>query len=228
MGYDEVCSMGAPLPRPTTEAASTLPADAYRALVEGLPVMLWRSNLHGKCDYVNPAWLAFRGRMLQDEIGDGWTDGVHPEDLLHCLATLVDCFYRRADFEMEYRLLRHDGVHRRILDRRAPYLDGSGTFAGFVGTCVEIDGHRAEDAIRHTEDGFRVLVESMTELVVVNQDGLVAYANPALVRAIGLERLEDLVGTPAHMLAPPDLRPIGHDRIQTILDSGSVPLKQMR
>ncbi|HET8745860.1 MAG TPA: PAS domain-containing sensor histidine kinase, partial [Ramlibacter sp.] len=114
----------------------------YRLLVEHAPVMVWRSGLDAKCDYFNETWLAFTGRTMAQEMGDGWAEGVHPEDLARCVACYLDHFTRRQPFEMEYRLRRKDGTFRWIFDRGVPCTDDSGAFTGFVGSCVDIDERR--------------------------------------------------------------------------------------
>lgn len=114
----------------------------YRLLVEHSPVMIWRAALDATCDYFNDTWLAFTGRSLQQEIGNGWAEGVHPDDMDRCVAHYLEHFHRREAFEMEYRLRRHDGVYRWIFDRGVPFCDDSGAFAGFIGSCVDVDERR--------------------------------------------------------------------------------------
>ena len=119
----------------------------YRLLVEHSPVMIWRAGLDAKCDYFNETWLAFTGRTLAQEMGDGWAEGVHPDDFQRCVAYYLDHFRRGLPFEMEYRLRRHDGEWRWIFDRGVPYTDDAGQFAGFIGSCVDVHERRqAEDA----------------------------------------------------------------------------------
>jgi PAS domain S-box-containing protein len=114
----------------------------YRLLVQHSPVMIWRAGLDAKCDYFNETWLAFTGRAIQQEIGDGWAEGVHPDDFERSVAYYLDHFQRRESFEMEYRLRRHDGVYRWIFDRGVPFMDDTGAFAGFIGSCVDVDERR--------------------------------------------------------------------------------------
>ena len=122
-------------------------ANEYRLLVEHSPVMIWRAGTDAKCDYFNETWLEFTGRSLEQEMGDGWAEGVHPDDFDRCLKLYLDHFHRRQAFEMEYRLRRHDGEFRWIFDRGVPYEDDSGGFGGFIGSCVDVDERRrAEDA----------------------------------------------------------------------------------
>ena len=127
--------------------SASLTATEYRLLVEHSPVMIWRSNRDASCDYFNERWLEFTGRTLEQEMGNGWAEGVHPEDLERCVAHYLEHFRRREPFEMEYRLRRHDGEYRWIFDRGVPFADEAGSFAGFIGSCVDVEERRrAQDA----------------------------------------------------------------------------------
>lgn len=115
-----------------------LSAGEYRLLAEQAPMLIWRANTTGECDYFNERWLEFRGRTMPQERGNGWVEGVHPNDISRCLKTYLDAFHSQVPFEMEYRLLRFDGVYRWIFDRGSPfYLDG-GRFGGYIGSCVDV------------------------------------------------------------------------------------------
>ena len=124
-----------------------LSGSEYRLLVEHSPVMSWRSGLDAKCNYFNSTWLEFSGRTLEQELGDGWAEGVHPDDVERCVSYYLDHFARREPFEMEYRLRRHDGEYRKLFDRAVPFTNEAGDFAGFIGSCVDVEGRRkAEQA----------------------------------------------------------------------------------
>jgi PAS domain S-box-containing protein len=125
-----------------------LSVNEYRLLVECAPVMLWRSGIDAKCDYVNDRWLAFTGRRLEDEVGDGWAENVHPEDVDPCIRTYLAHFARQQPFRMEYRLRRHDGVYRSIVDCGVPFTRDDGSFAGFIGSCVDVDDRRRDRSAR--------------------------------------------------------------------------------
>jgi PAS domain S-box-containing protein len=120
----------------------------YRALVEHSPTMVWRSGLDTRCDYFNATWLAFTGRTLEQELGNGWAEGIHPEDIERCLSTYLSNFAARTPFEMEYRLRRADGAFRYLVDRGVPYTDADGVFAGYVGSCIDIDDRKKADEAR--------------------------------------------------------------------------------
>ena len=126
--------------------ARPLTSAEYGLLIENSPVMIWRSGLDASCDYFNATWLLFTGRKLEQELGNGWAEGVHPEDFDRCLSHYLEHFRRQEPFEMEYRLRRHDGVYRWIVDRGVPFND-TGTFAGFIGSCIDVEeSHRAHEA----------------------------------------------------------------------------------
>lgn len=110
------------------------------------PVMIWRSGADMLRDWVNKSWLDHTGRALHEEMGYGWTQRVHPDDYDNCMGLYVEAFTERRPFTMVYRLLRHDGQYRWLLDNGAPY-ERDGEFAGYFGSCIDITSHRlAQDA----------------------------------------------------------------------------------
>jgi PAS domain S-box-containing protein len=120
----------------------------FRLVANTAPVMIWTSGLDKLCDYFNQPWLEFTGRALQDELGNGWTEGVNPEDLKSCVDTYTKAFDARQSFEMQYRLRRHDGEYRWVLDAGVPRFGGDNSFAGYIGSCIDItDRKLAEEAL---------------------------------------------------------------------------------
>ena len=115
-----------------------LSPQAYKVLVEQAPIMIWRAGTDALCDYFNERWLTFTGRTMAQEQGNGWAEGVHSEDLQRCVDHYLEHFHRRATFEMEYRLRRHDGAWRWIFDCGAPIFDEGGTFSGYTGSCIDV------------------------------------------------------------------------------------------
>ena len=126
------------------EARSRREEQYFQRLADGAPVMIWMSGLDMGCFYFNSAWLEFRGRSLKEEEGNGWAEGVHPEDLDRCVNFYISCFKQRSPFAMTYRLMNARGEYRHILDRGAPHYLEDGTFLGFHGGCAELENSAAD------------------------------------------------------------------------------------
>jgi PAS domain S-box-containing protein len=122
----------------------------FRLVANTAPVMIWMSDRDKLCNYFNQPWLEFTGRPLEAELGNGWSEGVHPEDLKNCLDIYTRAFDSHESFKMQCRLRRHDGEYRWVLDIGVPRLNPDGSFAGYIGSCLDITDHKlAEEALAH-------------------------------------------------------------------------------
>jgi PAS domain S-box-containing protein len=120
----------------------------FRLMANTAPVMIWTAGPDKLCDYFNQPWLEFTGRTLAAELGNGWTEGVHPDDLTACLGTYAKAFDAHQPFEMQYRLRRRDGEYRWIFDAGVPRFGGDNSFAGYIGSCTDITERKlAEEAL---------------------------------------------------------------------------------
>jgi PAS domain S-box-containing protein len=110
----------------------------FRTLANNGQALIWTSGVDKLCNYFNEPWLRFTGRPLEKELGNGWTEGVHPDDFDRCLDTYVRAFDRREAFSMEYRLRHVSGEYRWIVDQGTPRFDSGGAFLGYIGHCLDI------------------------------------------------------------------------------------------
>jgi PAS domain S-box-containing protein len=110
----------------------------FRLLADAVPVMIWMSGPDALCTYFNRAWLEFRGRDPDEEAGNGWTEGLHPDDRDLCLETYLKAFGMRQPFRMRYRLRRADGEYSWVEVAGVPRYDDGGAFAGFMGSAIDI------------------------------------------------------------------------------------------
>ena len=139
----------------------------FGLLADTAPVLIWMSGTDKLCTYVNKRWLNFTGRPLHSELGNGWAEGVHSKDLRRCMDTYTQAFDRREQFQMEYRVRRHDGEYCWILDTGVPRYDHDGSFAGYIGIAVDVTERKtAEEAVR---DLNRTL-EEQTALLRTRQE----------------------------------------------------------
>lgn len=132
--------------RKRSEQAIKESEERFRLAINTAPMMVWVAGTDKLCTYFNKAWLDFTGRPIEAELGNGWVEGVHPEDLQPCVRLYEQCFDERREFRMEYRLRRHDGEYRWIVDIGLPRLSPDGLFAGYIGSCMDVtDRKRSED-----------------------------------------------------------------------------------
>jgi PAS domain S-box-containing protein len=170
--------------------------ERFRLVANSTPVMIWTSGTDKRCNYVNHAWLKFTGRPFDIELGNGWTESVHPEDLKFCLDTYTSAFDRRESFEMQYRLRRSDGEYRWIFDLGVPRFNSDGSFAGYIGSCIDVSERKvAEDALMK----FSVhLIEAQEEeRKRIARELHDDYNQRLAMLAIDLEKLAERIGDPS-------------------------------
>ncbi|MDD3161388.1 MAG: PAS domain-containing protein, partial [Bacteroidales bacterium] len=129
----------------------------YRNLANSGLALIWTSNTEKLCTFFNEPWLKYTGRTMEEEYGNGWTEGVHPDDYDHCLNTYVTAFDKREPFVMEYRMKHHSGEYRWILDMGTPNFNSNGEFVGFIGHCFDISERK------HMEDDLIIAKERAEE-----------------------------------------------------------------
>ena len=148
----------------------------FRIVADAAPVLIWLSDTDKLYYWFNKPWLAFTGRSPEQEQGNGWAEGVHPDDLQKCLGIYVTNFDVRQPFAMEYRLKRHDGEYRWIFDSGVPRMDEQGVFSGYIGSCIDItDNKQIQLDLQASEIRAKAaLAELQHQKYVLDQHAIVA------------------------------------------------------
>jgi len=215
----------------------------FREMFDSAPSMMWIADENGDCFYFNRCWLAFTGRTLDEEAGFGWSNGVHPDDLAACLGQYRDALGDRRQFQLEYRLRRHDGEYRWVLDNGAPRVS-DGTFAGYIGSCVDITERKTAemDAIRaagnlevriadrtaelqeSTNRMRRVFESDLIGLMFCDASGQIHDANDAFLKMLGRSR-EELLNKRLSWIAltAPEFRDGDQRFLHELLQNGACP-----
>ena len=153
--------------RKKTEDALRESEALFRTTADHAPVLIWISGLDKRCTYLNRPWLEFTGRSFEEASGDGWAQSLHPEERSACVTRYSQAFDLRVPFDLEYRLRRHDGQYRWVLDRGIPRFTPDGTFLGYIGAAHDITDRKS------------------TELAILRRDAVlsaVAFASESLLR----------------------------------------------
>jgi PAS domain S-box-containing protein len=171
----------------------------FRNLADSGRSLIWTSGTDKRVNYVNQPWLSFTNRTLEQELGEGWYEGVHPDDLERCLETYTSAFDRRERFSLIYRMRRHDGAYRWIQDDGTPRYDANGHFIGYIGHCLDItELKQAEEAISESERFSRSTVNALSaNIAILDENGFILRTNRSwqvFAASNGLSSNPDLIG----------------------------------
>src|SRR6266487_529222 len=172
----------------------------FRTVADSAPVLIWMSGPDKLSTSFNKAWLDFTGRSMEQELGKGWTEGVHADDLDHCLEVYGNSFNARQRFTMEYRLRRNDGEYRWVLDNGIPRFASDGAFLGYIGTCIGITERK------QAEEKFRLVIDAAPNaMIMVDSAGVISFANAPAATVFGYA-LSELIGCNVETLIPERFR----------------------
>jgi PAS domain S-box-containing protein len=181
--------------RKHSEEALRESEERFRTMANAAPVMIWMSDPDKRCTFFNKGWLDFTGRTLEQELGDGWAEGVHLEDIDRCRDVYASAFDARREFTREYRLHRGDGKYCWVLDHGVPRFDTDGTFLGYIGTALDIsEGKRSEETLNKERAFLRQVIDIDPNFIFAkDRDGRFTLVNQAVADAYGTT-VEGLIG----------------------------------
>ena len=199
----------------------------FRLMANHAPVLIWISDLSKGCIWFNKPWLEFVGRSLHEETGRGWTQNIHPDDFDYCLKVYDSSFEARREFKMSYRLRRHDGEWRWLLDHGVPRVDGENVFVGFIGSCIDITEHKeALAAARDSEQRLSSIFGSaMDAIITVNERQEITHFNASAETMFGCTT-QEVIGQPVTRLIPERFR-TAHSQHVAAFGRTSVTKRQM-
>ena len=194
----------------------------FRILADTAPVLIWMSDNEHRCTYFNKRWLDFAGRPLEEELFDGWSARLHPEDRAERLRIRADAMSVHRSFVIKYRIRRHDGDHRWLQDNGEPRFDAKHRFAGYIGSCIDVtDDMRKDQALRESEERNRTIVDTAIDgIITMDHEGLIVGFNAAAERIFGWSHAEVEGRLLADVIIPPALRAQHHAGLAHYLATG--------
>jgi two-component system CheB/CheR fusion protein len=177
----------------------------FRIMADAAPVLIWLSDTSKECFYFNQQWLNFRGKTLEHEVGNGWVDGVHPDDLTYCWETYSQAFDQHLKFSMVYRLCNANNEYRWLLDNGVPRYLEDGTFVGYIGSCVDITEQKeAENQLRESQKMYKILAENSVDVVYTLDNAMkMNFISPSIFRLTGYSP-EEFKAMPFDKMLPPE------------------------
>jgi diguanylate cyclase (GGDEF)-like protein/PAS domain S-box-containing protein len=162
--------------------------ERFRGLANAAPTLIWTAGKDKLCNWFNDTWLAYTGRSMEQELGNGWTEGVHHDDVDHCLETYVSHFDECQPFTMEYRLRNHQGEYQWFIDVGRPRVDELGQFVGYIGMLTNInDRNLMEKSLRLAQYSLDHVEE---EIFWITREARIIDANALACKALGYSREE--------------------------------------
>lgn len=212
----------------------------FRSMANTAPIMIWMSDTKQETSYLNDAWLSFTGRSIEEELGHGWRDNIHPDDYEHVMTSSDTGHDDKTPVNIEYRLRRHDGEYRWIRDDSVPLLLENGDYAGFIGTCLDITVQRDAKlelerlVAQKTHDlQEEILLRKQVEVQLTHEHNLLQSTmktSPTAIFVMDNEGKVKFANDASHQLLPePDNENevrMGENPFVYILDADGTPFRE--
>ena len=171
--------------------------ELFGRMLNAAPVLIWLSGTDKLCTWFNQTWLDFVGRPLEKELGVGWTENLHPDDVQKSTTTYQQAFDARVSFTMEYRLRHRDGQYRWVLNNGVPLYAADQQFVGYIGSCTDITLQKDAEAALLAKDAELELIADATPLILIrcSRDLRYRFLNRAACELFG-KRKEEIIGRP--------------------------------
>lgn len=157
-------------------------------IADAIPQIIWTAGRDGVVDWLNQRWQELTGQTVEDAVGFGWSEMMHPDDVPRCIDIWEKAVQQSEFYEMECRFRRGaDRSYRWHLSRCLPLRDEQGHIIMWLGTATDVDDlKRLENNIREREARYRFLAEAIPHLVWAAQpDGTIDYVNGRCVKYSG-------------------------------------------
>ncbi|CAN5434135.1 hypothetical protein BH18VER1_BH18VER1_08400 [soil metagenome] len=182
--------------------------EQFRTLANTVPQLIWTNDANGEANYFNDRWYEYSGLSYEESAGPGWQAIVHPDDAAASIAEWQRCFARNEAFESEFRLRRKDGVYRWQIARNVPFRDATGKVTSWFGSTTDVeDFKRADEALRQSEERFRLLVEGAPDhaMFLMDEEGTITYWSTGAETVFGWQA-EEAVGKKTELVFTPEDR----------------------
>lgn len=203
----------------------------YRTLADSGQALIWTSGTDKLFNYFNQTWLDFTGRTLEQELGNGWAEGIHPDDYQRCQDVYDSAFHRRVKFSMDYRLRHHIGAYRWIQNDGCPRYDSQERFVGYIGHCLDITMHKENE--QNARKSSKIIERYAAEIIdlyehvpcgyhSVNKDGVFLRINETELKWLGYTWNEVVGKRSVFDLLSPDSLPIFRRVFPQFMETGEV------
>lgn len=171
--------------------------DRFRRMADAAPVLIWICDTNKLCTWFNKSWLDFVGRTMQEEVGRGWLENLHPDEAAQGNDDFVAAFAAHQPFSMEYRLRRADGQYRWILDHATPLYGPDNEFTGYIGSCIDITDRRASEELSREKHAALETIINHTPFMLTrcSRDLRYLFVSRGYARMLG-RTPEEIVGKP--------------------------------